>query len=73
MGFNKAGVKMSGILDDMIWYCNARSKGVEYANLEERVRKCESESHDQSSVTISFGYVPKVQKHRGQHRGGIRR
>jgi len=48
---------MTGIFDDMIWMCNARTKGVEYANLEERVRKCESERRDNQPV-MSITFFP---------------
>jgi hypothetical protein len=43
-----------GISDDIIWKCNAYSKGVEYANLEERVRKCEESKVEISSMTITM-------------------
>ena len=43
-----------GIFDDIIWKCNAYSKGVAYANLEERVRKCEESKVETCSMTITM-------------------
>jgi hypothetical protein len=46
---------MNNIFENLSWYCNARAHGVAFANLEERVRKCEAEGHRiQETVTISF-------------------
>lgn len=63
---------MRSVFDDINWMCNARTKGVEYANLVERVKECEERTPSQASITITLGY-PRRQKHRGLHRGGIRR
>jgi hypothetical protein len=60
---------MTDIFNDIIWMCNARSKGVEYANLEERVRRCENEQNNQPVMSVTFFTVPKrprrlIRRHR---------
>jgi len=41
------------IFEDLIWYCNARAKGVDYANTIEKLKKCESKK-SVTTVVISF-------------------
>ena len=43
-----------GIFDDISWKCDAFSKGVDYANMAERVRKCENRHMECSTVTITL-------------------
>jgi len=47
--------EMRSIFDDISWYCDARSKGVEYANMAEKVRELERNPPcNTSSMTITF-------------------
>jgi len=47
-----------GIFDDISWMCNARTKGVEYANLVERVEKCEREKNNRQDIMAITFYPP---------------
>ena len=46
-----------GIFDDISWKCDAFSKGVDYANMADRVRKCENRYMEYSTVTITLAPV----------------
>jgi hypothetical protein len=49
---------MRSIFDDMEYACNAYGKGIDYANMVERVRECERKQKEQCTTTMTISFLP---------------